>query len=184
MYMKIGGFSGKDVMQQRGVMQRRFRRQAGQDGATLLEVLVSIVVFSLGMIGMLGLVISSLQMTSTSNYRSIAAEQLAAIADTLNANPTMLNDYVAAATASGGAVGTCFTETGCTNAQLAATEYRLWRDRAGALLPSGTARLYRSDDVGTWNSNGRGRLVASVCWDESRVLSIDGWRNPCLIVQL
>lgn len=88
----------------------------------MLEVLIAIVVFSFGMLGMLGLVLNSLKMTSTSNFRSVVAEQLAAMTDALNANPVMLSDYLAAASAAT-PTADCFTTTGCAKDKLAATEY-------------------------------------------------------------
>lgn len=163
-----------------------------QEGATMLEVLIAIVVFSFGMLGMLGFIVSSLKMTSTSNFRSIAAEQLAAMADALNANPVMIGDYLDAAS-SPTSTGDCFTTTGCSAAQLAATEYKLWLDRVAKLLPSGAATLCRdstpSDGSPTsWACNGSGRPVVKICWNESRVSTASGsggdWSTPCLINEL
>ena len=158
----------------------------------MLEVLIAIVVFSFGMLGMLGLVLNSLKMTSTSNFRSVAAEQLAAMADALNANPEMISDYLSVAAAPS-ATATCFTTTGCTAAELAATEDKLWLDRVADLLPSGAARLCRDSspsdgDSADWACDNSGRPVVKICWNESRVSTVseagNNWSSPCLINEL
>ena len=46
-----------------------------QHGVTMLEVLIAIVVLSFGMLGLLGLLTNGLKMTSSSQYRTIAAQQ-------------------------------------------------------------------------------------------------------------
>ncbi len=156
----------------------------------MLEVLIAIVVFSFGMLGMLGLVLNSLKMTSTSNFRSVAAEQLAAMADALNANPVMISDYLTAAEATTlTPTAACFTTTGCTAAELAATEYKLWLDRVADLLPSGAARLCRDSspsdgDSADWACDNAGRPVVKICWNESRVSAESGWSAPCFINEL
>ena len=163
-------------------------RTTRQKGGTMLEVLIAIVVFSFGMLGMLGLVLNSLKISSTSNFRSIAAQQLAAMTDALNANPVMISDYLSVAEAPT-ATATCFTTTGCTAAELAATEYKLWLDRVADLLPSGAAMLCRdstpSDGGSTdWKCDKNGRPVVKICWNESRVSTESEWSTPCLINEL
>lgn len=163
-------------------------RPTRQEGATMLEVLIAIVVFSFGMLGMLGLVVSSLKISSTSNFRSVASEQLAAMADALNANPVMINDYLSVAS-SPTATASCFAAGGCTTAQLAETEYKLWLDRVAELLPSGAARLCRDStpsdgDSTNWACDGSGRPVVKICWNESRVSTEAVWSAPCLINEL
>ena len=163
-------------------------RRFSQKGTTMLEVMVSILVFSFGMLGMLGLVVSSLKMTATSNYRSIASEQLAAMADALNAAPVMIDDYVAAS-GDNSLTAACFSSGGCAAAQLAKTEYKVWLDRVTGALPGGNAVLCRDSTPadgapGAWACDGNGRLVVKVCWDESRVSTVVGWNTPCLVGQL
>lgn len=52
-----------------------------QSGVSMLEVLIAILILSLGLLGMLGVLLNSIKLTSSSNYRSIAAEQANAMAD-------------------------------------------------------------------------------------------------------
>lgn len=153
----------------------------------MLEVLIAIVVFSFGMIGMLGLVLNGLKITTSSNYRSIAAQQLAAMADALNANPLAIGDYLSAHGSSVTATESCFT-TGCSSDELPTTEYKLWQDRIAELLPSGAAVLCQDDtdpSDGTpsdWKCNGKGRPVVKICWNESRLAT--AWATTCMTTQL
>ena len=71
-----------------------------QQGVTLLEVLIAIVVLSFGLLGMLGMLMNGLKMTSSSHYRTIAAQQLTAMADMINANPSLIGTYANATTPS------------------------------------------------------------------------------------
>ena len=158
-------------------MKHYFQNRSRQKGTTLLEVLIAIVVFSFGMIGMLGLVVNSLKMTSTSNYRSFASEQLAAMAEALNANPKLVAEYLSG---SGTTDATCLTATGCSTTKLAATEIQLWQDRV-AVLPYGSAVICRDSTLDSANCDGSGRPVVKICWNESRVSTDSIWSTACLI---
>ena len=161
-----------------------FRKRTPEQGTTLLEVLIAIVVFSFGMIGMLGLVVNSLKMTSTSNYRSFASEQLAAMAEALNANPAVIDKYLSGSST---AVATCLTATGCSTTDLAATEIKLWKERIETPpngLPSGSAVICRDSTLASAACDGSGRPVVKICWNESRVSTDSTWSTACLINEL
>jgi type IV pilus assembly protein PilV len=74
--------------------------QRAQAGLSLIEVLVAIFILSVGLLGMLGTMSSSLRLAASSGSRSIAALQLGSIAEALRANPTALVDFAAAAASS------------------------------------------------------------------------------------
>lgn len=129
--------------------------RAVQRGVTMLEVLIAIVVLSFGLLGLLGLLTNGLKMTSSSQYRTIAAQQLTAMADMINANPEIIAKYAPPS----GTVDSnhCFSSSGCTTnvstttttagtppvsttttnitTALAATDYDLWRKDLLAKLP-------------------------------------------------
>ena len=102
-------------------------------GVTLVEVLVGLLVLSLGVLGVAGSQLLSLE-TQRGTHRRVQAVALAAgILDTLRANPTVAAAYVGrypdeVAAAGDGA---CLTPGGCSSAQMAQ------HDRAGIarLLP-------------------------------------------------
>ena len=176
-------------------MNRLFRRSLPQRGTTMIEVLVSIVIFSFGMLGMLGMIVNSLKITSTSSYRSFAAEQLAAMAEALNASPDLIANfnYTSAQTTT----ANCLKAAGCTTTQLPQTEYELWRRRLGAVLPNGDGVICLDStpadgDLTSWDCSGSGRPTVKICWDESRVANVaatattaeKAWNTGCLSTQL
>jgi len=64
-----------------------FRRAAPARGFTLLEVLIAIVIFSIGLFGIAGLQASGMRFTQGSQLRLVAVSQAEAIADRMRANP-------------------------------------------------------------------------------------------------
>jgi len=153
------------------------KRYAAASGLTLLEVLIAILVLSFGMLGMLGLLMSSLKLTNSSNYRNVATLESQAMADLMRANArnlTLYNNPTNTANSS------CFTSSGCTSSQTRVqTEYSLWLSRLSSMLPSGSGMICR-DSTPTGSSSGTpsnwacdnatgSQFVVKVCWDESRV---------------
>ena len=147
--------------------------RAGQSGITLIETMIAILILSFGMLGMLSVFLNSLKITSTSNFRSLAAQQSYALADSIRASLPQLTVYPGV---SGSAVSGCLTSSGCTTANMAQTEIALWQTRLAASLPSGAGTVCRdsspNDGVpGAWACDGTGQFVIKVCWDDSRVAS-------------
>lgn len=95
-----------------------------QAGVTLLEVLVSMVVLAVGMLGVAGLNLLSLRTTQEAGGRAIAAQLTQEIADKLRlANPTDLATYVSTNGTSkidtAGAPPDCFNKVCSGNDQIA-----------------------------------------------------------------
>ncbi len=171
-----------------------------QQGVTLLEVLIAIVVLSFGLLGMLGMLTSGLKMTSSSHYRTIAAQQLTAMADMINANPSLIGTYANATPMTPSALSvaaTCFTTTGCSLAQLPPTDYKLWQDNLAALLPSGTGILCLDASPADGNSgafacSNTDRPTVKICWNENARVAIssggvtgaDTSTDTCMSTQL
>ncbi len=53
--------------------QRARRRQLSQDGSVLLEALVAILIFSFGVLGLIGILAASIRATNDARYRAEAA---------------------------------------------------------------------------------------------------------------
>ncbi len=149
-------------------------------------------VLSIGLFGILAVIITSLQLNSSSVYRTIAAQQAHAMAETLRANPTTLATTNAASgvafsttAASGLAVGitqSCLTAAGCAGASPAprnefiGTSLQMWNTQLAALLPQGVGTVCQDStpNDGTsanWACDGavNAPYVVKVCWSESRV---------------
>lgn len=166
-----------------------------QTGVTLLEVMVAITVLSFGLFGLLGLLTNGLKMTSSSQYRTIAAQQLTMMADMINANPKLFSGYATLATTA--TPGACMTTADCTTANLPNNDYYLWQQNLGVLLPSGQGIVCLDNSPGDGNStnfqcSGTGRLTVKICWNENARVAIskggvsgtDASTDTCLSEQL
>jgi type IV pilus assembly protein PilV len=163
-------------MQMKVRMPRIARRQGG---STMIEVMVAILVLALGMMGMLGMFVSSLKITSGAIYRNVATQQAYAIADTMRANlPNLAAYFTPTATANAG----CFNSTGCTAAQVPNAEYKMWQTQLGTLLPAGQGKVCRDNAASNasrtpapqtyaafFTCSDSGPVVVKVCWDETRI---------------
>ena len=127
-----------------------------QAGVTMLEVLVAIVVLSFGLLGMLGLIVNSLKMTSSSHYRTIAGQQLVAMAEVINSKVSVSpSDFP-----SGSPNFNCF------DAACATTDYALFQVNVGSLLPNGR--------VVVSSASSTSRPKVQICWNESSRIKISG----------
>ncbi len=133
-------------------------------GTTLVEVLVAVVVVSIGLLGVAALQITALQGANDTQYRSRATDLAASLADRMRANPLADNDYRIAAggACGGGGPPACAMKPDdsskkdgsalkCTSAQMAT--YDLWAIRClngvEDTLPGGTlAVTCRDADTG------------------------------------
>ena len=115
-------------------MSTRLRRQRG---ISMVEALVALVVISVGMLGIAGLYLSSLQASRTAKLRSQAVSLVSSIADRIRAN----RDAAAAYDTSkyGGAPKTqdCDTKN-CDAAALAQDDLARWIEDIKAALPGGS----------------------------------------------
>ncbi len=115
------------------------RRSA--QGFTLVEVLIALIVLSVGMLGIAGLYLHSIQAGRTSVFRHHAINLAGDIADRIRANPTAGVNYQAA-----GKDNSCMTGTvDCTPLQMAENDIDIWDDQAAATLPGGQVAIAFTD---------------------------------------
>ena len=146
-----------------------------QTGVSLLEVLIAILILSFGMLGMLGLIINSYKLTSSSNYRTIAAQQAYSMADTLRSNVLILAKFQ---NPSGSTTANCLKSAGCTSDEMYVTDFAMWSARLASMLPAGAGTVCSdatpNDGVpGAWAcdavaANPTGPFVVKVCWIEGQ----------------
>ena len=130
-------------------------------GFSLVEVLIALIVMSVGMLGIAGLYVQSMQAGRSSMLRHHAVNLAGDIADRIRANPTAGAAYTAAA----GANNNCVAQNiNCTIAEMAANDIDLWQTQARDFLPvmgDGSQQVVVVFNAGTPPS-----YQITVRWDE------------------
>jgi type IV pilus assembly protein PilV len=112
-------------------------------GFTLVEVLIALIILSVGMLGIAGLYVHSMQAGRTSLFRHHAVTLAGDVADRIRANPR-----AAAAYALAGGNNNCVDGgVNCTPGQMAANDIFLWDQQAADTLPNGTVTVVFDNSV-------------------------------------
>ena len=127
----------------------------GCRGTTLMEVLATVVVLSVGLLGLAGLQAAGQRNAHHAYLRGQAVALAYDILDRMRANPAGVQagayDHIAGPVADPGCV-----QVGCSPSQLAQHDAHEWQQAVAALLPGGQATVTRSG----------GRFQVQVAWDE------------------
>lgn len=157
-----------------------FSRQSplrGEKGFSLIEVMVTIVIVSFGLLGLAGLLFSSVTAGQTSMSRTVAVDLANEMADRIRANwkaakegkfdAVLESDY---ADLSAGCTTTCMSGS-CTPSEQAVLDICLWKAQLQKQLPAGAGSISANPD----NPNLKCANVAVPCsfrvnvsWNESR----------------
>ncbi len=135
-----------------------------QTGFTLLEVMISLVIFSIGMLGLAGIQATSIQSNSIAYMRTLAMQSAYDMADIIRASADFNNDVASAfsnvTTSLGSEPTACQSSTTptCTTAQMAAFEIYHWKSNLADQLPSGRGTVVRNGNIYT----------ITVMWDQDR----------------
>jgi type IV pilus assembly protein PilV len=124
------------------------KKQIQNSGFSLLEVLITILVVSFGMLGMAALIISGVRSNNIAHYRSVASKQTEDIADRMRANlaGVTAGNYNSLA----GSTPTsddCLTGT-CNPTQMAIYDHAQWNRANSILLPEGRGTVQGSLTAG------------------------------------
>lgn len=133
------------------------KKQMPCNGFSLLEVLITILVVSFGLLGMAALIISGVRSNNIAHYRSVATKQAEDIADRMRANLAGVtagayNDLTANIPTSSDCMATA-----CSAAQMAAYDHAQWNTANSRLLPGGQ---------GTVNGNVAAGYTITLRWTE------------------
>jgi type IV pilus assembly protein PilV len=119
------------------IIMIRDSKRPHQTGFSLVEVLIALVIMSVGMLGIAGLYVQSMQAGRTSMFRHHAVTLAGDVADRIRANPTAAIAYNHAANAAG-TNNNCVTGgVNCNAADMAANDIFLWQAQADDTLPGG-----------------------------------------------
>ena len=106
-------------------------------GFNLVEVLIALIIMSVGMLGIAGLYVHSMQAGRTSLFRHHAVTLAGDVADRIRANPRALAAYGLA-----GADNNCVAGgINCTPPQMAENDIFLWQQQAVDTLPTGAVAV-------------------------------------------
>ena len=122
-------------------MQERLAlwQRPAQRGFSLVEVLIALIIISVGMLGIAGLYVQSMQAGRTSMFRHHAVTLAGDVADRIRANPGGGAAYIGQ-----GGDNNCVAEgVTCNEAAMAAHDIFLWRQQAADTLPNGTVTVAR-----------------------------------------
>lgn len=139
-------------------------RRPGQAGFTMVEVLVALVVLSIGLLGIAALLLKSLQSGRTAVYRTQAVNLAADLADRIRMNRTATAAYGTLYADVVVEVPACDTTGGCSDADLAATDLSRWKATVGQLLPNGEGQVVVTAPLGAGEPD---NYVITVRWAEA-----------------
>lgn len=152
-------------------------------GFTLIEVLIALVVLSIGLLGLAGLQSTGLRFNQSAAMRSQATQLAYDMADRMRANVIATNagTYIATSSGTYSANATCHTTTGCTPAQMAADDLARWDQAVDRYLPTSEWVICRdnspNDGTGTANAqcdnNANSPFAVKLWWDDDRDGDVD-----------
>ncbi len=134
----------------------QIRSPRKQSGFSLVEVLIALVIMSVGMLGIAGLYVHSMQAGRTSMLRHHAVTLVGDVADRIRANPRAGIAYEGA-----GLDGSCVSGVvNCDDVAMAEHDILLWKQQATDTLPDGDVDITFDDSGNPPN------YVIDVTWSE------------------
>ncbi len=133
-------------------------------GFTMVEVLVALVVLTIGLLGIAALLLNSLQSGRTAIYRTQAVNLTADLADRIRANRLGQDAYNTAFGDVVAEVAACFTTGGCSEDDLAASDLARWKASLAQLLPNGQGQVVVNLPVAAGEPT---NYVVTVQWSEA-----------------
>lgn len=109
-----------------------------QRGVSLIEVLVAVLIFTIGLIGLGGLMITATRANTTAYVRTQVTFLASNMADRMRANPVGLwnASYDSSSYPISGKAPACDATTGCTPSDVALRDQILWSQQLTAALPA------------------------------------------------
>lgn len=137
-------------------------------GITLVEVLVAVLVLSIGLLGLATLQMNSLRFATSGHHRSVATMQAYDLIDRMRANSAGVDTGAYDNPSSPSTTAACLTTSGCTATQLAHHDIADWNTHNAQLLPNGAGTVcVDSDPTDGTACDGTGtRYSITVSWSE------------------
>jgi type IV pilus assembly protein PilV len=132
-------------------MNRIQRAHTRMAGVSIIEALVALVIISVGMLGIAGLYLTSMQAGRSANLRMQAINLTTDMADHIRSNKRGLPSYKASA-ADKGTVHDCDTLK-CSAVEIAENDIYVWKLAISAALPANANGTLTYTDVADLNPN-------------------------------
>lgn len=144
----------------------------------MLEVLIAVLVFSLGMIGLAGLLIFAISSNHVAYLRTQATFLAHNMAGRMGANPAALweGDFASVSLLPAGTAISVTCATGCTPAQLATHDIQVWSQQVNTFLPKASGSITCSNTGLSFVPTGTqvdmrppygGTCTMTLTWDEA-----------------
>ena len=137
-----------------------------RSGFSLLEVLIALVLLSIGLLGLASLQITGLKNNQRAHHRSQATQLSYDIADRMRSNKVALNTYSTIDPSNAEAKLVCITIAGCSASEMAENDLYEWNVALVSTLPSSLGTISTLLPVGTYQ--------ITITWDDNRDGLIDG----------
>lgn len=144
-----------------------------QLGFNLIEVMVALVILSIGLLGMAKLQVTGIKQNQSAYMRSQANLLAYDIADRIRVNESAIDSYLQVA--SGAAKASCLAAAGCSETDMAANDLSEWFATLARELPAGSGMICRSDTAGDVNgapdceaNDSDNPTVIYIWWDDER----------------
>jgi len=147
-------------------------------GFSLVELLVAVLIFAIGLVGLAALQLVGIRSNQTAYHRSIATQLAYDMADRMRSNPVGVAGGKYTTVTPGSDKYQCENATStCTPEQLAAYDLKRWNDELAARLPGGkgivcldsTPEIGDSTAVPTSHCDGLKNVYAvKIWWDDNR----------------
>jgi type IV pilus assembly protein PilV len=116
-----------------------------QKGFGLLEVLITVVILAIGLLGLAGLQAAGLSFNNSAYNRSQATLFAYDIIDRMRANPAAITSYTDAPAAA--PIAGCMAVAGCSATQMAQNDLLEWNTAISATLTSGVGSITLNGSV-------------------------------------
>jgi type IV pilus assembly protein PilV len=153
-------------------MQQPLRKRIA--GFSLIEVLIALVILSIGLLGIAAMVSESLKSKDSSYYRTQALDMASEIVDRMRANraSALANAYDATtwgAVPGSAPSGYCKGSSAvCTGTDMASSDVAEWQHEIGALLPAFPSGTLAQGEIATSSVAEMTQVQVSIEWYDRR----------------
>jgi type IV pilus assembly protein PilV len=159
-----------------------YQKTNKQSGFTMIEILIALIILSVGVLGLAGLQGASLRSSNTAYMRTVATSQIYDFAERMRSNTkgyklavnggdNAYNQLSGTPVYSNCNIQTKLPSAGCNTVELATRDISIWNTENARVLPAGQGTVRRSGSS----------FVITVSWDEDNLgtgFAVDAFGFP------